>query len=71
MKRLKDYGIPSVVLATDRDSVPVGHRWWLDPTVFDLTQTLKEQNCSESQIRQVYESLLSGQDTHLVLEVPD
>ena len=67
MNLLED-GNFKAVLETDSGR-PVGIRWWLIPVVFDLTARLRECGCSDAQIRQAYESLLSGHDTNLTLDL--
>lgn len=57
------------VLASDKDAAVVGHRWWLNPVVYNLPEELKIWGCSDAQIRQALESLTSGKDTNLVLDV--
>lgn len=59
------------VLASDKDGAAVGHQWWLNPVVFNLAEEMKTWGCSDAQIRQALESLTSGKDTHLVLDVAE
>ena len=68
--QLLEEGRLESVLATDKDGAAVGHQWWLNPPVFDLAARLRELRCSDAQIRQAYESLLSGKDTDLTLDLP-
>ena len=69
--QLLELGRVKSVLATDRDGAVVAHRWWLNPIVFDLAATLREWRCSDAQVRQAYECLLSGNDTDLTLDLPE
>lgn len=66
---LVEDGVRSV-LASDQDGAVVGLSWWLNPTIFDLAAKLRTWKCSDAQIRQAYESLLSGRDTHLEFDLP-
>jgi hypothetical protein len=45
---------------------------WLTPEMFGyVDQTLRENGCSDSQIRQVLEMLRTGKDANLELELPE
>ena len=58
----------TVVLLSDNDGARAGSQWWLDPAI-NITEHLKGCGCSDVQIRQVIDSLLSGKDTNLSLDV--
>jgi hypothetical protein len=58
------------VLASDQTGAALDYSWWLNPIIFDLAQTLRDWNCSDAQIRQAYEHLLSGRPTHLKFDLP-
>jgi hypothetical protein len=58
------------VIASDRDGAALNYSWWLNPTIFDLAKTLKLWDCTDTQIRDTYEQLLSGRDTRLELVIP-
>jgi hypothetical protein len=45
-------------------------QWWLNPRVFNLEERLRDNGCSDAQIRQAYDSLLSGHETNLELDLP-
>jgi hypothetical protein len=66
----QEEGKQELVIANDGDRGARGVRWWLMPLIFDLAGTLREQGCSDAQIRRAYESLLSGHDTDLTLDLP-
>jgi hypothetical protein len=57
------------VLVSDHDGTALNYSWWLNPTIYNLAQNLKEYGCSDLQIREAYEDLLSGHDTHLELDI--
>lgn len=69
--QLLENGRLKSVLMTDQTGPKVGHRWWLNPIVFNLAAAMKEWQCNDSQIRQAYESLLSGKNTDLTFDLPD
>ena len=58
------------LLFSDKDGAAVNHQWWLNPAMLNLPGALKNWGCSDAQIRQALESLTSGQDTHLTLDLP-
>ena len=58
------------LLASDNAGAALDFSWWLDPTIFKLAEELKTWRCSDAQIREAYQSLLSGRDTHLELDIP-
>lgn len=58
------------VLLTDEGGAVVGHQWWLNPLMLDLIKEMRTWRCSDRQIREAYESLLSGHDTDLESDVP-
>jgi len=58
------------VLANNESQADLNYRWWLNPMIFDLVEELRTYWCSDAQIRQAFESLLSGRDTHLEFDLP-
>jgi hypothetical protein len=58
------------VIASDQDGSALDYPWWQNPTIFDLAKMLKLWNCSDTQIREAYEQLLSGHATRLELDIP-
>jgi hypothetical protein len=61
---------PSPVNLLSAENTPVSV--WLTPPMFSmLTKTLKENGCSDSDVRQVYEMLIAGKDATIELAVPD
>ena len=67
MNLLEDGQVKST-FETGSGNLPL--RWWLIPIIFNLTERLRDNGCSDAQIRQAYESLLSGHETHLELDLP-
>jgi hypothetical protein len=59
----------TVVLLSDKDGARTGNQWWLHPAI-NITAHLRGCGCSDVQIGQVIDSLLSGKDTNLSLDVP-
>ena len=69
MNMIED-GKQKSLLDSDKVGAALDYPWWLNPTIFNLAEELKTWKCSEAQIRQAYQSLLSGHDTHLELDIP-
>ena len=68
MNLLEDGQFKSTLETDSGNQLP--SQWWLNPIVFNLTERLRDAGCSDAQIRQAYDSLLSGHETHLELDLP-
>lgn len=68
MQHVKDGKI--YILFGDEGGAVVGHQWWLNPLMLDLLKEMRTWKCSDQQIREAYQSLLSGHDTDLEFDVP-
>jgi hypothetical protein len=61
---------PSPVNLLSAENTPVSV--WLTPPMFSiLTQTLKENGCSDYHVRQVYAMLIAGIDSTIKLALPE